>query len=127
MWLNKWLKDTLKKNFSNWEKITSERYIASKFAFIISSFLFFLNFYLVWANFNLDFFGKTLWILYIILLISIIFFVYFYLKKVFFWKLSKTISILLLIFLFLIFWFLAFPILFDWWINWLIKIAESLI
>ena len=114
-----WLKETLNKKFSNPENITLERYRASKFAFIMSSFLFFLNFYFVWAGFYSDIFSNTLGIMYIVLLLSMVFFVYFYTKKIYLSKLPKAFFVLLIVFLLLLIIFLALPIVVKWWILWI--------
>jgi hypothetical protein len=43
-----WLKEILKKNFSEDKKISLERSKAAKFVFIISALVFFMTFYFVW-------------------------------------------------------------------------------
>ena len=92
-----WLKEAIKKTFSDEKTLLIERYRAAKSAFIIISFLFFVNFYFVWAKFHLDFFSWTLPIMYIILLLSLVFFVYFFLKKTLIWKIPNHLFIVLLI------------------------------
>lgn len=119
-----WLKEMIKKTFSDDSKITIERYKAAKFVFILSSFLFFMNFYLVWANFYLEIFGKTLGIIYIILLLSLVFYIYLFIKKLLIWKVPKYILIIILLFLFIIFLFVLLPVLLEWWLNTVIEFIK---
>jgi len=119
-----WLKEMLKRTFSDENKIILERYRWAKLAFIISSFLFFINFYFVWANFYLDFFWKTLGVIYIILLLSLVFYVYFFIKKLLIWKIPKFVFIIILIFLLLIFGFLVLPIIVEWGFNYILGLIK---
>ena len=119
-----WLKEMLKETFSNKKDITLERYKAAKFAFIVSSFLFFINFYLVWANFYLDIFSNTLGILYIILILSLVFYIYFFIKKILVWKIPWFIFIIFFIILLVIFWLAILPITLENWFNELLQFIK---
>lgn len=119
-----WLKEMIKKTFSDEKKITIERYRGAKFAFILSSFVFFMNFYFVWANFYLDFFSHTLGVSYIILLLSLAFYMYFWIKKLLIWKIPNYFFIIILIILLLIFGFFILPIIIEWWLNWVLGLIK---
>lgn len=121
------LKEMIKQKFSNPKAITLERYKAAKFMLIISSFLFFINFYLVWAKFYLNFFTNTLGIMYIILLLSFVFYVYFFTKNMLIEKIQNYFFIIILIMLFLIFSFFALPVIIDEWFNWVLKFISLIL
>jgi hypothetical protein len=118
------LKEMIKKTFKDEKQITIERYRWAKFAFILSSFLFFMNFYYVWANFYTNIFANTLGIMYIILLLSLIFYVYFFIKKLLIDKVPKYLFIIILIILFLIFSFLVLPLIVEGWFNWVLNFIK---
>ncbi len=116
------LKEILKQEFSNPKDITLERYRATKFAFIISVFLFFINFYFVWANFYSGIFTNTLGISYLLLLLSIVFYVYFLIKKMLLEKIPKFLFIIIFILLFVLSIFLSLPIIIKWWLVWILEL-----
>lgn len=116
------LKEMINQNFSDPKQITLERYKSAKFAFIISTFLFFVNFYLVWANFYKDLFSASLGITYIIMLLSLVFYIYFFMKNMFFEKTKSTVFLLILVLLFLIFVILLLPVVFKWGIIWVFNV-----
>ena len=122
-----WLKEKLKQKFSNDKEISIERCKASKFIFIISSILFFQNFYFVWANFYLDIFSKTLWYMYVILVLSLISYIYFFIKKSLVSKVPNYIFIVFIILFILLFLLLLLPITLDWGLNWLLDLSEKFI
>ena len=109
-------KEAIKKTFSDEKSLVIERYRAAKFAFIMASFIFFVNFYFVWAKFYLDIFSWTLPIMYIILLLSLVFFVYFFLKKLLIWKIPRHLFIVLLIILLGIFSLFVLPSVVKGWL-----------
>ncbi len=116
-----WLKEMLKKDFSKPKSITLERYKASKFMFIIISFLFFLNFYFVWADFYSNIFIPSLGVMYILLLFSLVFFVYFLIKKLLVEKIKNYYFVIIFILLFLILLSFSSIIVFN---EWLIEFYE---
>ncbi|MFK7780421.1 MAG: hypothetical protein QM490_04800 [Candidatus Gracilibacteria bacterium] len=107
------LKEMLKKDFTKQKTITLERYKASKFMLVISSFVFFLNFYFVGARFYLNIFTSTLGITYIILLLSFVYYVYFFIKNMYIEKIKNYYFILIFIVLFIMFLIFAFPLIFS--------------
>lgn len=111
------LKEILKQSFSDPKEITLERYKWAKFAFIITAFFFFLNFYFVGARFYSDIFTNTLGISYILLLISILYFIYFLVKLSFIDKPNKILNLVIFILLFWWFIVLLLPVVFKWGIS----------
>lgn len=114
------LKETIIEKISKPNKIVLERYRAAKITFIICVFLFFVNFYFVWVDFYADFFIKSLVIFYILLLLSLVFYIYFFIKKTFIEKLPNYIFIIILAILIILFGLLTFPVILDWGISWLL-------
>ena len=117
-----WFKEVLKKTFKDDKKIVFERYKAAKFVFIISSFLFFLNFYFVGARFYIGIFNYTLAFMYVVLLLSIMFYIYYYIKKMLIDKLPAFVFILLLFILFAGFLFLVLPAAIEDGVEWVLKL-----
>lgn len=115
------LKEMLKKDFSTPKTITLERYRAAKFTLIITSFLFFINFYLVWAKFYLNIFNNTLGIIYILLLLSFVFYIYFFIKNILLEKINNLYFIIILIVLFVTFSFFVLPVIVNGWLFWLLE------
>jgi len=104
------LKEMIKQKFSNPKDIVLERYKASKFIFVITAFYFFLSLYFVWANFYSKIFSYSLWISYVVLLISTFIYTYFSVKMLFIEHSNKYLNILLFILLFILFVILLLPI-----------------
>lgn len=118
------LKEMLKENFNNTKEITKERYKASKVAFLTTAFLFFLNFYFVWAKFYSDFFDNTLWISYILLLLSMFFYIYFLIKNKFVEKFPEHLFKIIFIVLLVFFIILLLPAVFKWWLFWILWLSK---
>lgn len=117
-----WLKEMLKQDFWDPKKIIYERYKSAKFVFIISSFLFFVNFYLVWAKFYLNIFNTTLWVAYIMLILSFMFYIYYSLKNLFIEKIKAQYFLILIVILVLLFMILTMPLVVQWGLMWLVEI-----
>jgi|SaaInlStandDraft_3_1057020.scaffolds.fasta_scaffold123815_1 predicted neutral ceramidase superfamily lipid hydrolase len=112
-----WLKEILKKNFSEDKKISLERSKAAKFVFIISALVFFMTFYFVWANFYTEITSKILSISYIVLVISLVLFAYLFIRKSLSWKVPSVVFFLIFILLWAVLAFLLLPVIVDGWIN----------
>lgn len=121
-----WLKEMLKKDFSKPKTIVLERYKASKFMFIIISFLFFLNFYFVWAGFYPHIFVPSLGIMYILLLFSFVFYIYFLIKNILVEKIKNYYFVIIFTLLFLILLSLSSIIVFNEWLVDFFKIVNTL-
>jgi len=93
--------NSIKNTFSNKEKITYFRFKASVLTFIIINFLFFLNYFFAWANFFFSLTTVFFPYLYILMLVSFLFLV-FYSLKYRFPKLNTIYYIIIFIILFLI-------------------------
>lgn len=99
-------KKELDKHFWDSKWLTQSRYNASKNMFIYFSLIFFLNYFFVWAKFLDEVFLFTLPITYISFLTTIGFFIFFYFKKTFDFKMVYNIivailtTIILFVFLF---------------------------
>lgn len=117
-------KEMLKQSFSDPKTLTLERYKAAKFAFIVTAFLFFLNFYFVWANYYSDIFSNTLWTIYILLVLSIVIYVYFLVKMVFVENPQKYLYIIIFILMFISFIVLLFPLVFSWGLQWVFDLIK---
>ncbi|MDP2090297.1 MAG: hypothetical protein Q8K30_01750 [Candidatus Gracilibacteria bacterium] len=107
------LKEMLNQNFSDPNLITLERYKSAKFAFIIFTFLFFVNFYFVGANFFVDIFSITFGVSYILMLLSLIFYIYFFIKKMLINKPNQLIFIITVLLLTILFVFMLLPMIFK--------------
>ncbi len=110
------LKEMLNQNFSDKNLITIERYKSAKFAFIIFTFLFFVNFYFVGADFFTEIFSSTFSISYVLMLLSFVFYVYFFIKKMFLEKPNSPFSIILIVILIILFLLMILPLIFKWWL-----------
>lgn len=115
------LKEMLKQDFSTPKTITLERYKSAKFMLIITSFLFFINFYLVWAKFYINIFNNTLGVIYILLLLSFVFYIYFFIKNMLIEKINNLYFIIILIILFMTFSFFVLPVIVNGWLFWLLE------
>ena len=100
----------IKNNFSSEKQILSKRFLSSKVIFFITSFLFFLNFFLMWARVYGDIFFTILSINYIIVLVSMFFYIYFFLKCNYLNKFNIYIIYIIFFILFLLFFILFLPI-----------------
>jgi hypothetical protein len=111
-------KDSVKKDFTNKDKINKLRYKSSKLIFVLVSLLFFLAFFLYWAGLFQPIIPQIVSILYILLIISLFIFVYFWGISIFKTKINwvyKYILIAILLILLVIF---TFPIIVEWWLFW---------
>lgn len=109
-----WIKNNIKKDFSDKKILCKARYDSAKFVFVLSSFLFFVWFFFVSAWFYSVFFEKILSSLYIFLIISFDILVFLFLSnKIWddFTILFKILSIVLLFILSILF---MWPVLYDW-------------
>ncbi len=114
-----WIKNNIKKDFSDKKTLCKARYDSARFVFVITSFLFFVWFFFVSAWFYNEIFEKILSSLYIFLIISFDILVYLFLSnKV--WEgfniWFKILSIVLLTILSVIF---MWPVIYDWGFVWL--------
>ncbi len=116
------LKEILKQSFDEPKEISLQRYKAAKFIFVLTSFLFFVNFYFVGVNFYVDIFSKTLGISYILLLLSLVFYIYFLIKHIFIEKIPKYLFVLIPVLFFASFIILLLPVIFRWWFFWIFEL-----
>ena len=83
------------------EKVWYFRFKASVLVFVIINFLFFLNYFFIWAKFYFEITIKLFPYLYILLLVSFLFFIFYALKyKI--TKLKSYNSIIIFVLLFLV-------------------------
>lgn len=107
------IKDVLKKDFWNSDKLILKRFKSSKFLFIIMWFLFFLDFFLL-SNFpKTNFFNLILPILYVCFIVSLLFITYYSIKIKFKEKINLIYSIIIWIILLIIWLILSIPFLVD--------------
>jgi hypothetical protein len=107
------IKDVLKKDFWNSDKLILKRFKSSKFLFIIVWFLFFLDFFLL-SNFpKVEFFVLILPFLYICFIVSLLLITYYSIKIKFKEKINLISSIILTVILAIIWLTLSIPFLVD--------------
>lgn len=122
-----WLKKVLEKEFNIEEKNILHRYKSSKFLFISISFIFFLNFYFVWSGFYYSIFIKTIYLTYVLLLVSFFSYLYFLWKITFFGKVKNYIIYIFGFIYFILFILLLLPMIFKWGIFYLKDYFTNLI
>lgn len=107
------LKDILKKDFWNSNKLITKRFKSSKLLFIVMWLLFFLDYFL-FSNFpDNNFLINILPILYVWFIVSLLLITYYSIKTKFWEKINKIISIIILILLFIILLIFSIPFLVD--------------
>ncbi len=115
------LKVLLKQKFSDDEKIVLERYKAAKFLFILSSLVFFLNYIFIGSGFLVEVFRSTFAFSYIMLLLGLIYYIYFFIKKALLNKIPKVLFFIIFILIFTLFLFFSLPLVIKWWIIGLVE------
>ncbi|MDQ7008733.1 MAG: hypothetical protein Q9M94_00395 [Candidatus Gracilibacteria bacterium] len=96
------IKDVLRKDFSNSNKLTLKRFKSSKLIFVFMSLLFFLNYFFV-SNFpENSFLIKILPIIYIGFITSLLFLTYYSIKKKFKENINNILLIIIIILLIII-------------------------
>lgn len=95
------IKNTIKEELKNKDSLIKLRYASSRLTFILVALLFFTSFFLYWAWLYTSFFESAISILYFLLVISLSFFVYFFIlnkfKKQITWVKNYILIIILLI------------------------------
>ena len=108
-----WFKETLKEKLGTEESIILHRYKSAKFLFILLAFLFLLNYFFVWSKFYYEFFIKTIYGTYILLLVSFFSFLYFLWKLKLFGKVKNYVFYITWFLYFVLFLILIAPMLFE--------------
>jgi len=107
------LKDILKKDFWNSNKLITKRFKSSKLLFIVMWLLFFLDYFLL-SNFpDNNFLINILPILYVWFIVSLLLITYYSIKIKFWEKINNIISTIILILLFIILLIFSIPFLVD--------------
>ena len=117
-----WVKEFIKDHFNNKKSLIDKRYTSSKFMFILFSLLFFINFYLIWGKFYLEILELTIWYSYILLILSFLLYIYYFIKKMLLTKVPNYIFYIVIFILVILFLLLLLPIIFNGWINWLLEL-----
>ena len=107
------IKDVLKKDFWNSDKLILKRFKSSKFIFIIMTFIFFLDYFFLSYFPNNNIFALILPILYVWFLTGLILITYYSIKIKFKEKLNLVYSIILWAILVIIWLILSIPFLID--------------
>ena len=107
------IKDVLKKDFWNPDKLILKRFKSSKFIFIIMSFIFFLDYFFLSYFPNNNFLALVLPILYVLFLTELILITYYSIKIKFKEKINLIYSIIIWIILLIIWLILSIPFLVD--------------
>ena len=107
------IKDVLKKDFWNSDKLILKRFKSSKFIFIIMWLLFFLNYFLLSNFLKSEIFSEILPLTYVCFVTSIILITYYAIKIKFKEKINIISSIVLGIILIIIWLILSIPFLVD--------------
>jgi len=111
----------LKQRFLDDQNIVLERYKAAKFLFILSSLLFFLNYIFLWSGYMEELFRATFSFSYFMLILWMIYYIYFFIKKALFNKVPKYIFFILFVLIFVFFLFFSLPLVIKWWIIGLVQ------
>lgn len=108
-----WFKEELNIKFTKESDIILHRYKIAKFFFILLSLIFSVNIFFVWASFYYNFFIKTVYLTYILLIISFFYYVYFLWKVIFLGKVKNFVFYVLGAICFIIFLILLLPMVFK--------------
>lgn len=112
-----WFKEILKKDFFESQNKLILRYKSSKAILIIFVLLFFTSLFFIGAWFYSDFLMNYISVFYVLLVISIVFYIFLYFKKTFDQKLSWILLYIFTFLLFIMFVLLLLPVIVTWWIH----------
>lgn len=112
-----WFKEILKKDFFESQNKLILRYKSSKAILIIFVLLFFTSLFFIGAWFYSDFLMNYISVFYVLLVISIVFYVFLLVKKTFNQKLTWVLLYIFIFLLIIIFVLLLLPVVVNWWIH----------